>query len=147
MRLKSRTWFLISLLLFAASFWMWRFAERRAKPPQDRSARSAPNLNPNPAPNPIPSLTRVGAGQRKSYRVSNTPQTARELLGSDHAILLRNALIDTRRPLNLDIPAPLRARGAPGSYIVQSDRPLNQGFYNELKRDGVQYVSYIPNHG
>src|ERR1700677_718971 len=146
MRLKSRTWFLISLLLFAASFWMWRFAERRAKPPQGWSARSAPNPNSNSNLNSKPSLTRVGAGRRKTYRVSNTPQTARELLGSDHAILLRNALIDTSRPLNLDIPAGLRARGAPGSYIVQSDRPLNQGFYDELKRDGVQYVSYIPNN-
>ena len=85
-------------------------------------------------------------GPAKSYRVSNTRLTEKQLLRSDHAIILRNALIDTDRPLRLDIPAHLRAKGAPGSYIVQSDGPLDQRFYDRLKKDGAQFVSYIPNN-
>jgi subtilisin-like proprotein convertase family protein len=86
------------------------------------------------------------AARRKSYRLSNTRQTLTQLLHNDHAIILRNALIDTSRPLRLDIPAHLRAKGAPGSYIVQFDRPLNREFYNSVKKDGGVFVTFIPNN-
>jgi subtilisin-like proprotein convertase family protein len=94
-----------------------------------------------------PDLARVrNAGRRESYRLSNTGQSERQLLASRHAILLRNALIDTRLPLRLDIPPPLRARGAPGSYIVQARQPLDAAFYAALKQAGAAYVSFIPNN-
>ena len=143
MRLKPRTWFVISLLLFGAGAWMWHYAEQVS---QSRNSAGGPKpLSAANAP-----LIKAGGtnavAQRKSYRLSNTGQTIAQLLHNDHAIILRNALIDTTRPLGLDIPAHLRAGGAPGSYIVQFDRPLNQEFYDSVRRDGGAFVTFIPNN-
>jgi hypothetical protein len=122
---------------------MWHYAEKVSL-----SRRNAGGAKPLSALN-APLIKAAGANavaRRKSYRLSNTRQSLVELLHNDHAIILRNALIDTSRPLRLDIPAQLRARGAPGSYIVQFDRPLNREFYDSIKKDGGEYVSYIPNN-
>jgi subtilisin-like proprotein convertase family protein len=141
--LKPRTWFAISLLLFGAGAWMWHYAEKvSVSRPNVAAAKPLSALNP-------PLIKAAGTNavaRRKSYRLSNTRQTVAQLLRNDHAIILRNALIDTSRPLRLDIPEHLRAKGAPGSYIVQFDRPLNWKFYDSLKRDGAVFVSYIPNN-
>jgi hypothetical protein len=143
MRLKPRTWFVISLLLFGAGAWMWHHGEKiRISPPNPSVAKPLSALNP-------PMIKAGGTNavaRRKTYRVSNTPQKLAQLLHDDHAIILRNALIDTRRPLRLEISEHLRAKGAPGSYIVQFDRPLNREFYDSVKKDGGTYVSYIPNN-
>ncbi|HEX3717944.1 MAG TPA: hypothetical protein VH595_08245, partial [Verrucomicrobiae bacterium] len=144
MRFKSRTWYLISLVLFCAAGWMWHHGE-------EVSARRRSNQSTSAKPAPSPSAPLIKASntnavaQRKSYRLSNTKETMSQLLRDDHAIILRNALIDTRRPVRLDIPAQLRAKGSPGSYIVQFDRPLNREFYDSIQKDGGTYVSYIPN--
>src|SRR4026209_2327863 len=53
------------------------------------------------------------------YRISNTTRKIDELLRSESAILLRNALIDGASGRPLYIPAHLRSQGDPGSYIVQ----------------------------
>jgi subtilisin-like proprotein convertase family protein len=147
MRFRPRTWFLLSLLLFVAAYWVWTYAEKvnassRAHAAQSAAAQSAAAQPAGPALAKI-AETRDSA---KSYRLSNTRLTEKELLRSNHAILLRNALIDTDRPLRLDIPAHLRAKGAPGSYIVQSQEGMDQRFYDRLKKDGVEFVSYIPNN-
>jgi subtilisin-like proprotein convertase family protein len=143
MRFKPRTWFLVSLLLFAGAAWMWNHANnvnRGRQPGAPAKAAAGQSM-------PLVRVSTTGAlGKGKSYHVSNTGQSVGQLLRSDHAIILRNALIDTSLPLKLDIPAHLRARGAAGSYIVQSDRPLNGEFYQALKKDGAAYVSYIPNN-
>ncbi len=68
------------------------------------------------------------------------------MLRNNHAIILRNALIDTSRPLHLDIPVQLRTKGPAGSYIVQFDRPLGREFYEAVKKDGAEFVGYIPNN-
>ena len=144
MRFRPRTWLLLSLLLFAAAFWVWTCAEKISASRLAHAARPAAQ-SPSAL---LPGPARV-AGTRnaaRSYRVSNTGLSERELLRSDHAILLRNALIDTDRPLKLNIPAHLRAKGAPGSYIAQGQGPLDRRFYERLKRDGVKFVSYIPNN-
>jgi len=79
-----------------------------------------------------------------SYRLSNTPESAESLARNAHGLVLRNALIDTARPVRLAIPEGLKSRGAPGSYLVQSDRALNGEFYAALARDGARFVSYMP---
>ncbi len=143
MRLKPRTWFVISLLLFGAGAWMWHYAEKVS---HERSASGGPKAV-SALKAPLINAGNAKAGARaKSYRLSNTRQTLAQLLHNDHAIILRNALIDTSRPLRLNIPAQLRTSGAAGSYIVQFDRPLNQEFYDSVKKDGGVYVSYIPNN-
>jgi subtilisin-like proprotein convertase family protein len=149
MRFRPLTWFLLSLLLFGASYWFWNYGEKV------RTARNAEKLQNHPAavqPSAPPSssspkiVEAKNSARNKSYHLSNTHLTEKQLIRSDHAIILRNALIDTALPLKLDIPAHLRAKGAPGSYIVQSDGPMDERFYNRLKQDGVTYVSYIPNN-
>ncbi len=149
MRFRPRMWMGLSLLLFAAAFWVWTYAEtlsatRRASAAKAAAAQSAAAQAAPPAPTTVAD-TRPAAGS-KSYRLSNTRLTEKELLRSHHAILLRNALIDTDRPLRLDIPSHLRAKGAPGSYIVQSPEGLDQNFRSRLQRAGVEIVSYIPNN-
>jgi subtilisin family serine protease/subtilisin-like proprotein convertase family protein len=80
------------------------------------------------------------------YRLSNTDQPLSELGRSDSAILLENALIDTASPSPLAVPEHLRASGDPGSYLVQSRRPLDKAFYTRLREAGAEFVSYIPNN-
>ena len=46
----------------------------------------------------------------------------------------------------MNIPDHLRAKGAPGSYLVQADRPLDKDFYAELSKAGATYLSYVPNN-
>jgi subtilisin-like proprotein convertase family protein len=141
-------WWLASLLLFAASYFVWRHAEHISA---SRNTAPVPAAQPAPVAHPpAPAPTKVAEARKpkkaKSYRVSNTSASEKDLLRSSHAILLRNALIDTDRPLKLNIPPHLMAQGAPGSYIVQSDAPLDQRFRDRLKQDGVEFVSYIPNN-
>src|ERR1700722_6835602 len=135
MRFRPRIWLVFSLLLFAAGYWVWTYAERVSASVRARAAQSAA------AQTAQAELTKVNethtTAKHKSYRLSNTKLTAEQLLHSNHGILLRNALIDTDRPLKLGIPDHLRAKGAPGSYIVQSQEGLDQRFRNRLKQDGV----------
>jgi subtilisin-like proprotein convertase family protein len=144
MRFRPRTWFLLSLLLFAAAYWTWTYGDKLSATRRAQAAQSAAVQPPGPG------LAKIAEARNspksKTYRLSNTRQTEKQLLRSNHAIILRNALIDTQFPLKLDIPAHLRANGAPGSYIVQSDGPMDQRIYDRLKQLGVAYVSYIPNN-
>jgi subtilisin-like proprotein convertase family protein len=147
MRLKPFTWFLVSLLLFVAAICMWQYGGKYAnahRPADNHAAATRAGLASRPP------LIKTGAAKkdakRKSYRISNTTQSLAKLLHNSHALILRNALIDTEIPVALDIPAHLRAKGAPGSYLVQADRALDKGFYAELGKAGVSYVSYIPNN-
>ncbi|HEY9509184.1 MAG TPA: S8 family serine peptidase, partial [Verrucomicrobiae bacterium] len=80
------------------------------------------------------------------YRLSNTTKTVGQLAQDDHAILLANALIDLRMPLDLHIPDSLKSEGDPGAYIVQSQGAINDLFRARLKGAGVAVVSYIPNN-
>jgi len=146
MRFRPRTWLLVSLFLFAASYWVWNYAEKLNA--ERRTPAAQPTLAPRPVtPAPLSKVAKAPAPAKpKSLIVSNTRMSGKQLLRSNHAILLRNAWIDTDRPLKLDIPAHLRATGAPGSYIVQSSGPFDQRFRDRLARDGVKYISYIPNN-
>lgn len=148
MRLKPIQWCLISLLLFVAAICAWRLVDRMV---EVRPARTAAVSSPavaspwqNSAALLKTSLTNA-VPRNKTYRLSNTRQTVDQLIHNRHAILLRNALIDTEVPVPLDIPEHLRAKGAPGSYLVQADRPLDKAFYAELNQSGATYLSYVPN--
>jgi subtilisin-like proprotein convertase family protein len=149
MRLKPRAWFLISLLLFAAAICMWQYAEKYAaahRPVEKRAATAKTGALQSQQPPVVKAAAANAAAKRKSYRISNTTQTIAQLLHNSHALILRNALIDTEVAVGLEIPAHLRARGAPGSYLVQADRPLDRAFYAELSKAGVSYISYVPNN-
>jgi autotransporter-associated beta strand protein len=142
MRAKPKFWAVLSLLLFAGAIWMWHYGNvvsRRAATAREAALRHAPGvLFHPPATNAI--------AKNKSYRLTNTRQNIAQLLHNKHALILRNAWIDTETPVALQIPEHLRAKGAPGSYLVQSDRPLDKAFYAELSKAGAKYVSYVPNN-
>lgn len=167
MRRRPLLWFCVSLLCFAAALYFWRLgdeweAQRKAASRQANDAAhpgenspaspSAPlsvrllsasgNLNAAPAGNDA----RVTPVSALTYRLSNTTKPLRELIHSDQAILLENALIDTAGGGSLKIPDQLRAHGDPGAYIVQSRQALDQAFRMMLAEAGAAIVSYIPNN-
>ena len=143
MRLKARTWFVISLMCFGAGVWMWHYGEEVGA--RRRGVEGQGPKVPGSLINAV-ATNATGAVTSKSLRLSNTRESVTQLLHDDHAVLLRNAIIDTRHPFHPDIPSQLKSKGAPGSYIVQFDRPLNREFYDSIKKDGASYVSYIPNN-
>jgi hypothetical protein len=51
-----------------------------------------------------------------AYRLSNTPEPLTKLMENKRAVLLANALIDTKAGLDLSIPAKLKATGDPEAY-------------------------------
>jgi subtilisin family serine protease/subtilisin-like proprotein convertase family protein len=81
-----------------------------------------------------------------AYRLANTSKPVGQLLRDDRAILLENALIDTTKPVDFQIPARLRGEGDPGSYLVQSRGPADAAFRAALTDAGAEMVSYIPNN-
>ncbi len=78
-------------------------------------------------------------------RLRNTTATANELVRKDHAILLRNAFVDTDSGEPLEVPAKLRAEGDPGAYIVQADGGITPKFRQQVEAAGARIFSYIPN--
>src|SRR5689334_10694679 len=108
MRLKPSVWWAISILLFAASAYFWNLGEKkRAADQAARQKQHVPLLKTGPlvpvASNSATSNstnTNTNKIPTKSYRVSNTTQRLAELQKNSHAILLRNALIDTTKPLD-----------------------------------------------
>src|SRR6266404_3727523 len=169
MRWRPFTWFLLSVFCFVAAAFFWRLGDEWAakkagsrpgsqatnqslpfKPATNPAAQAMPfhlltqagNLNTSSA---APATNSAHAG-RFANRLSNTTKPLAQLIRSDHAILLQNALIDTEQPIELSIPEHLRAQGDPGSYIVQSRAPLDDAFRSLLKEAGALIVSYIPNN-
>src|SRR6266516_6421550 len=109
MHLRTRTWFIISLLCFLAALVCRQLAERKAA--RDKTARdnapalsnapaapAAPALNGTPSPKPTAAAVATGAGTNAVnhavndsllHRLSNTPKTLDELSRSEQGILLR----------------------------------------------------------
>ena len=175
MRWGTQKWLWLATLLFAlaAGFWFFRgsTSKRAASAPTSeegltplaaRAALPANTSSPRGSAARAASGDRVGlltatatglataqhsqTNRRFAHRLSNTKESVGQLARKDNAILLANALLDTERPLNLQIPRALRAEGDPGSYIVQSKGALDDGFRAELSRAGATIVSYIPNN-
>src|SRR5260221_34871 len=172
MQLKTRTWFLISLTCLVLAGFFWRLGDERwrrdalrgqTNPKTNAAPDATPikELGPNNFRHSTPSLAGMPEppspvqtnAPKAAYsnplltnRLSNTSKTLQQLMRSDSAVLLRNALIDTSVTDTLNIPAHLRAQGDPGSYVVQSRGPLNDVFRAKLKAAGANIVSYIPNN-
>src|SRR6059058_3546898 len=112
MRLKTRTWIVISLLCFAGAWYFWRLGEERAaRDPRNQRDTSAPastasrtNLtkagaqgNARPAPLLIERAAQTNAAAAAvaaaapntnyPHRLSNTTKSIGELTRSDSAIL------------------------------------------------------------
>ncbi len=174
MHLRTRTWFLISLLCFVGAAIFWQIAERKsARDQADLAARraaaaaAAPGTNANVSPAPAstpgapgtpagatnagPAVTRTNASAIATnrflrHRLANTSKNVGELSRSDSSLILRNALIDSSAPVDLAIPAHLRSTGDPGSYVVQARGPLTDAFRAELSQAGATIVAYVPNN-
>jgi subtilisin-like proprotein convertase family protein len=113
-------------------------------------------VNATAAPSPIagvPDSASDLAGPRISssadrlpLRLANTDVPFEQLYQQDDAILLANALFDTRRPLELTIPAHLRNDVEPAAYVIQARGPITDAFRAALSGAGAQFVSFIPNN-
>ena len=79
-------------------------------------------------------------------RLRNTDASVDALMRNEHALLLRNALIDTANGEPLGIPASLRSAGPSEAWVVQSEGPITPAFRAELAAAGATVVSYIPNN-
>ncbi len=153
MRSRNFFWIVLGLLVLAGVWFFWpsgsRLSAQKNKPAAPsytsvRSASTAPVLFAGKtATNAVTATTRTN---RFAWRVSNTPDKIGQLMNNPHAILLDNAFIDTRLPLNLNIPKNLQSSGDPGAYIVQARGPVDNAFRTVLAAAGAQIVSYIPNN-
>src|SRR3954463_15640133 len=131
MHLKTRTWFIISVLCFLGAAYFWRLGDERAarNASQEHGQKAEPPKGGTPnngGPSPTQALSITNGPQTSAessnafpYRLSNTTKSLDQLMHSETALMLENALLDTREPMNLSIPAQLRADGEFGSYIVQ----------------------------
>src|SRR5438552_10474181 len=115
MRWRPFTWLLLSLLFFVAAAYFWRLGDeweaKKAAPTSSQSTNQAEPLKPTTKPaaqatpfrlltqpgnpntpdaSPSPSPDRTG---RFAYRLSNTTEPLGQLIHSDKAILLQNALL------------------------------------------------------
>jgi alpha-tubulin suppressor-like RCC1 family protein/subtilisin-like proprotein convertase family protein len=153
MKMRSWSWISLCLLLLAGAWLFWSPGSRRAvqKPAAtavrptvttSRAASTAPLLfgSGNNATNSAPKTNAF------AYRLTNTKKSLGQLMADPHAILLENALLDTRTALNLSIPKNLQAQGDPGAYLVQANGPITSAFRAALAAAGAQIVSYIPNN-
>ncbi|MBU6411089.1 MAG: S8 family serine peptidase, partial [Verrucomicrobia bacterium] len=152
MKKSSPLWMVLCLLLLAAGAWLiWHFGGRPAMhSPSARLVRTAPRpglpCNPSAAPKFPKQALASQATNQLALRLSNTREPLAQLIHNSHAILLENAFIDTSKPLNLAIPAHLRAKGDAGAYIVQAQGPIGTAFRATLSQFGATIVSYIPNN-
>lgn len=167
MRFSARTWSLLSLLLFVAAAFFWlkgnEYQARKNLAPRSVAGTNAAALqlfSTQAAGAPLASLTSppIAADslqngkpaaeaikKRFPYRLQNTEKALNELVKDDGAVLLANALIDTRGALP-EIPRHLKAAGDPGSYIVQWKGAPGREFRAQLSEVGAEIISYVPNN-
>src|SRR5690348_16095661 len=174
MSLKKRMWYWLGAFCILAALWFWfgsgrssvkREARGAGKGMQQsaaaqgvkvqRPAASTQNAGPGGGSAATTTTNAIAASAsrpatgpqgRFPFRLTNTDQPLSKLGRSDSAILLDNAFIDTASQTPLVVPEQLRAKGDPGSYLVQSRGPLDGTFYTLLRNAGAEFVSYIPNN-
>ncbi|HVU08754.1 MAG TPA: S8 family serine peptidase [Verrucomicrobiae bacterium] len=157
MKTRALLWILLCLLCVAGAWLIWQQAGHRPAARPFISREPVHTVHPvstapkfltasNTTTNPVKSATGPAKKDKFANRLHNTNKSLDELIQDDKAILLANALIDTRNPLNFSIPKNLQPTGDPGAYIVQSRQPLNNAFRAMLAAAGATIVSYIPNN-
>jgi subtilisin-like proprotein convertase family protein len=154
MNKRSSFWILSCLLLLAGAWLFWPSARHMARSQKTAAPAVRPTVTTTRSASTAPLLLGCGNAATNSapktnafaYRLTNTKKSLVQLMGDPHAILLENALLDTRVALNLSIPKNLQAQGDPGAYIVQANGPINNAFRATLAAAGAQIVSYIPNN-
>lgn len=161
MRSRSLLLLGLGLLILGVGLFWWRQADRSAaavNPSAPAGARAvAPGHSGRAATTNqqviaestaplVPSTRNSKTTDPLTYRLSNTRKTIEQLLRDDNAVLLENALIDSKQPVGFQLPERLRSVGAPGSYIVQSRGALDDAFRRAVTAAGAEYVSYIPNN-
>ena len=163
MKLRPLLWIVLSLLLLAGVWLLWQPKIHTTKNNPAATQKIAVRQNLLATPGLV--VKQAGAGSLNlyssanasatnviaktnqfAYRLSNTAKAIGELANDPRAILLGNALIDTRAGLNLSIPKHLQSAAEPGSYIVQSRTVLDAAFRAQLAAAGAQIISYIPNN-
>jgi subtilisin family serine protease/subtilisin-like proprotein convertase family protein len=80
------------------------------------------------------------------WRAQNTSQSIGKLLRDPHALLLRNALIDTASAEPIRVPEGLASGSEGGFHLVQSVRELDSTFRDKVEAAGLRIISYIPNN-
>ena len=153
MRLRPAIWIFVCALILAGAWLFLRVGERPTAAEKSGGPTAAASTAPkSPTPGTVAkNVSKSGAAamvktNQFAWRLSNTTQPIGELMNDPRAILLENALIDTRLPLNLAIPKNLQAQGNPGAYIVQARGPVDSAFRAMLAGSGAQIISYIPNN-
>lgn len=86
------------------------------------------------------------ADERFPHRVRNTTNGIEALSRSEHAILLRNAFVDTASNEPVPVPESLRSGADPGTYIVQAREGGVDALRTRLNLSGARIISYIPNN-
>ncbi len=146
MRCRAVIGFAIGLCSLAVCFWR---SNNRADSDVLPATELAPGValgKARSAPLFVSPLVGPSESGRDPHRLSNTQRSPDELVHCPAAILLENAIWDTRAPLELAIPNELRAQGEPGAYLVQCAGRMDDGFRHALTEAGAAFVSYIPNN-
>ncbi|PAW82377.1 MAG: hypothetical protein B9S33_15225 [Pedosphaera sp. Tous-C6FEB] len=167
--MKSRYWFLLSLLLLVAAALCWQHGESLRQRHQPRDAATNATAKPtvwervtrlpaalagrtnSPAPvatvtPAVPELLSLSRDPRFPFRLRNSQKPDAAFFRSETAVLLRNALVETQEPLEMKMPAHLRAGEEPGSWVVQARGMIDQNFRDVLRGAGAEIVSYVPNN-
>ena len=162
MRMKTRTWCLISLLLFAAAGVCWWVGNLRRDSHAIDATKAVATNSTATTPGAIvgaPAIALLTGGSGSSVhatgksaaeshpgRLTNSSKKLSQLMRSETGVLLRNALLDTSELDLAQIPDSLRSQGDPGSYIVQSRGAIGDAFRRELQAAHASIISYIPNN-
>ena len=152
---RAVKWIVVCLLCLAGAWYFWsesgeRSATKNAlKAPTSKTAAAAPGASGAPLTDPLKVSESEARTNRLAWRLSNTGRTLGQMMKDSHAVLLENALIDTRQPVDFKFPAQLQTRGEPGAYIVQARSPINAAFHALMVSAGATedtFKNYIPNN-
>ncbi|HYE30451.1 MAG TPA: S8 family serine peptidase [Methylomirabilota bacterium] len=153
MRFSTRTWALLSVMLFIGAIFFWLkgnevSSQRQLTRPEGSNAVEALVPARSNATSVAPAsaaLAQVTPDPKFPHRLRNTAEPVSELAQRDSALLLANALIDTDLP-GFQIPSDLKAAGPTRNFIVQANSAVTPEFRERLTAAGATVVSYVPNN-